>query len=283
MEKAEVCEVSVVMGIYEEQDKRQVMQAIDSILDQTFRDFEFIICDDGSGPAFYGWLDRYCRKDSRIILLRNKKNMGLAAALNKCLKHASGQYIARMDADDISCPRRLEEQAAFLRRHKGYALVGCNAQLIDRDGVWGLRRLERVPRRESFLCTSPFIHPAVMVRRLVLEELGGYCCSPKVRRIEDYELFMRMYAEGYRGYNLQEPLFRYRESVQAYAKRRYRYRLNECRVRYHGFRALGILAGNLRYVWKPLAVGLIPARFMAAYRKKKYACISGRQEEIGRA
>lgn len=270
MEKARVCEVSVVMGIYEEKDKRQVMQAIDSILNQTFRDFEFIICDDGSGPAFYRWLDRYCRKDPRITLLRNKKNMGLAFALNHCLKHASGQYIARMDADDISCPRRLEKQAAFLGQHTGYALVGCNAQLIDGDGVWGVRKLERVPCRESFLSNSPFIHPAVMVRRLVLEELGGYRCSPKVARAEDYELFMRLYAKGYYGYNLQEPLLQYRESVQSYAKRKYRYRLNECRVRYHGFQALGILSGNLCYVLKPLAVGLVPAKLMAVYRKKKY-------------
>lgn len=277
MEKSGACEISVVMGIYEEQDKRQVMQAIDSILNQTFQDFEFLICDDGSSQAFYEWLERYCKKDPRIVLLRNQKNMGLAAALNKCLKHASGAYIARMDADDISCSGRLEKQAEFLRRHKDFALAGCSAFMIDGNGIWGVRRMERMPRRESFLDTSPFIHPAVMMRRSVLEELGGYCCSPKAVRLEDYELFMRLYAKGWRGYNLQEPLFQYREDMHAYKKRKYRWRLNECMVRYRGFRELGILDGSLRYVLKPLAAGLVPAWLTAAHRKQKYAYTGGRQ------
>ncbi len=258
------------MGTYNERDRRQAAQAIDSILNQTFRDFEFIICDDGSDRAFYKWLYRYCKKDSRIMLLRNEKNMGLAAVLNKCLKYASGEYIARMDADDISNTRRLEKQAAFLERHQEYALVGCNAQLIEGKRVWGERRLEKMPRRESFLRTSPFIHPAVMIRREVLESIGGYCVSPKVMRAEDYELFMRLYAKGCRGYNLQETLFQYREDTKSYAKRKYRYRMNECRVRYRGFLELGILNGNLHYVLKPLAAGLVPAWIMMVLRRKKY-------------
>lgn len=261
--------ISVLMGTYNEKTE-YAAHAIDSILGQTFTDFEFIICDDGSKAAFFQWLQAYCRKDPRIMLLRNESNRGLAAALNRCMRHASGVYIARMDADDISKAGRFEKQLSFLRQHGEYALAGCNAQLIDGRGIWGERRLERTPRKESFLDTSPFIHPAVMIRREVMEELHGYCESPKILKVEDYDLFMRMYAAGCRGYNLQEMLFEYREDYQSYARRKYRYRINECRVRQRGFRELGILKGNLRCVAKPLIAGLVPPGLTAVLRKKKY-------------
>lgn len=262
-------EISVIMGIYNE-NRKQAAQAITSILNQTLKDFEFIICDDGSGTEFYQWLQRYCGKDARIRLLRNKENKGLAFALNRCLSCASGKYIARMDADDRSKADRLEKQAAFLRLHTEYALVGSSVLLADRHGVWGKRRLEKEPQRESFLNTSPFVHPSVMIRREVMDRLHGYCESPAALRAEDYELFMRLYASGFCGYNLPEALLVYREDIQAYAKRRYRFRIRECAVRYAGFRRLGILKGNFLYVVKPLAVGMIPARIMALLRRKRY-------------
>lgn len=261
--------VSVLMGIYNE-NRTMTAAAIDSILNQTFQDFEFIICDDGSAEEFYQWLQEYCKKDCRIKLLRSKKNQGLAAALNRCLRDASGTFAARMDADDVSIPERLEKQVRFLNRHTEYALVGSNARLTDRHGVWGERRLERQPEKDSFLSTSPFIHPAVMMRMDVVKSLRGYSEAVQVERSEDYDLFMRIYAAGFHGYNLQEALLEYREDVQSYAKRNYRYRLHECQVRYMGFRRLGILQGNLRYVCKPLLVGLIPGALLRIQRKKKF-------------
>lgn len=265
--------ISVLMGTFNE-SRQYVAQAVRSIRRQTFRDFEFLICDDGSKPEFYRWLQEYCSQDARIKLIRNEKNCGLAQVLNRCLKLATGAYIARMDADDISSVKRLEKQAVFLHQHREYAFVGCNVYLVDDQGVWGIRRLEQIPKKESFLSTSPFVHPAVMFRQGILTKLHGYCQSPKVLRTEDYELFMRLYAAGYQGYNLQEPLLAYREERKAYQKRQYHYRLNECRVRYHGFLQLGILKGNLRYVVKPLAVGVVPAGIMRLMRVKKYAAWS---------
>jgi len=258
------------MGTYND-NRSHAALAIDSILDQTFTDFEFIICDDGSDAAYFAWLQAYCRKDARIRLLHNNKNRGLAAALNRCLGQASGVYVARMDADDRSGRMRLEKQAAFLRQHPRYAFVGCNARLIAGRGVWGERRLEEMPRKESFLVTSPFIHPSVMFRREALMACGGYCESPKVLRAEDYELFMRLYAAGRRGYNMQEPLFDYREDRRSYTKRKYRYRLLECGVRCRGFAGLGILKGNVRYVLKPLLAGMVPYRLMKILRTRRYA------------
>lgn len=264
-------EISVLMGTYNEKNRTHVAQAIDSILGQTFTDFELIICDDGSEEEFYEWLRQYCRKDPRIRLLRSTKNHGLAAVLNKCFRCSSGRYVARMDADDISKKDRLLEQAAFLREHKEYALAGCDAEIIGDEGVWGIRRMERIPQKTSFLRTSPFIHPSVMLRREVIEQMHGYRVLPRTLRVEDYDFFMRLYAAGYQGYNLTETLFQYREDQRAYGKRKYRYRVNECWVRYQGFRALGILKGNLRYVLKPLAAGLVPGSVMRWLHGRNFA------------
>lgn len=268
--------ISVLMGIYNEK-KENAMQAIDSILCQTFQDFEFVICDDGSDDEYYLWLVSFCKKDVRIRLLRNAKNQGLSVALNRCLRHSSGSFLARMDADDISMPRRLEIQVSFLKKHGEYALVGSYVQMMDAHGVWGERRVETQPCAVSFLWTSPFVHPAVMFRREVLEELRGYCEASWAVRAEDYELFMRLYATGYAGYNIPKALLQYREDRDAYGRRKYRYRIHEAFVRWKGFRELGILKGNRRYVCKPLIAGSIPPKIMQMLRRSRYRIRPGRE------
>lgn len=262
--------ISVIMGIYNEKRRDHVILAINSILQQTFTNFEFIICDDGSPKEFYHWLQQVCRMDSRIRLLRNEENQGLAYTLNKCMENACGDYYARMDADDISKPDRFEKQLAFLEKHPEYVITGCSAEMIDDHGVWGKRIMIEEPGKKDFLASSVFIHPSILVRAEVMDRLQGYSIAGYALRTEDYELFMRMYAAGYRGYNLQECLFQYREDAHGYSKRKYRFRVNEARVRYRGFKTLGILKGHLRYVLKPLVVGMVPARFMQRHREKQF-------------
>ncbi len=269
-------EISVLMATYND-NPVYVGQAIDSILSQTFTDFEFLICDDGSNAEFAEWLRGYCKKDARIRRIRNRRNQGLAAALNRCMALASGRYLARMDADDISRTDRLEKQAAFLNDHPEYAFVGCNARLFGVHGIWGERRMEEAPDKASFLRTSPFIHPSVMFRRETLAASGGYRRSRQYLRAEDYELFMRLYAAGQRGYNMQKMLIDYREDRNAYQKRKYRYRFCECATRLYGFQRLGILKGNVRYVLKPLLAGMIPGNVMERIRKKRYQIRTGKK------
>lgn len=271
-------ELSVLMGTYNEK-KIQAARAIDSILGQTFTDFEFLICDDGSEQAFFQWLSAYCKKDKRIRLFRNAGNRGLAAVLNRCLSLASGRLIARMDADDFAYPARFAKQLAFLRDHPDYAFVASSAYLMDEHGIWGIRRPVEVPQKEDFLHTSPFIHPSVIFRRKALLSVRGYCEADTVVRVEDYDLFMRMYAAGMKGYNLQEPLLAYREDRYAYGRRRYRYRLHECQVRRKGFQRLGILRKNLVYVAKPLAAGMVPGCMAKAFHRQTYG-LTRRQKDV---
>lgn len=255
--------VSVIMGVYNPVSEERLRQAVDSIRRQTLRDWEMILCDDGSDASRSAIIRRLAKMDKRIILLRNEQNMGLGYSLNRCLCQAVGKYIARMDDDDISKEERLEKEYAFLERHPQYEWVGSNAELFDAGGTWGTDYVPKRPRAEDFLRYSPYIHPSVMFRRRFLVECGGYQTTELTRRCEDYELFMRLHGQGARGYNIQESLLAYREGETSYRKRTAKTRGREAAVRLEGFRRLGILRPDtFHYVLRPLVAGVVPTAIL---------------------
>lgn len=261
--------ISVIMGVYNPRNKDIFNLSLQSILNQTYSNFEFIICDDGSNEATREMLDEAAALDERVKVIHNNGNQGLAFSLNHCLEIAQGDYIARMDDDDISSPSRFEIERKFLDEHPDIAWVGCNADLIDAEGVvWGNRKLEEYPTTNSLLFNSPFIHPTVMIRREVIKKADGYSVAKQTRRAEDYDLWLRLYAMGYRGANIQETLFQYREDAFAYTKRKYRYRIDEAIVRYQGFSRLKLFPVAWIYVLKPLVVGLIPGWLLRKMRAR---------------
>lgn len=267
-----MCKVSIIMGIYNMENRFHLVKlAINSILNQSYTDFEFIICDDGSSDNTYSLIKKIIKNEKKIILIKNESNRGLAYSLNHCLSIAKGKYIARMDADDISLPNRLEKQIKFLDKHLEYAMVGCNLLLINDKGVWGNRVLVEKPTKKSFLFTSPFCHPSIIMRREALEHVNKYKVEKITRRAEDYDLFMRMYAKGYKGYNIQEFLYQFREDNEAYKRRAYKYRIDEVQVRYRGFKSLNLFPKAILYIIKPLIVGCIPQRFLAKLRQCRNA------------
>lgn len=260
--------ISVIMGIFNPKDRDQLFQAVMSIVEQTFQDWEMILYDDGSEERYAEIIRAAATLDSRIHYLRGTDNRGLAYALNRCIEAARGKYIARMDADDVSKPERLEILYEMLEAHPEYQWVGSNSELIDDNGTWGVHRVQEIPRSEDFLAYSPYIHPTVVFRKAVLVECNGYTVAPETRRCEDYDLFMRLHKAGYQGYNVQQMLLQYREDQDAYRRRKYRYCIQESRIRYRGFRNLGILQPRtLPYVFKPLVVGLLSPR-MVRYIKR---------------
>lgn len=260
--------ISVIMGVFNPPDKGQLYQAVRSIIGQSFTQWEMLLYDDGSGERYAPVIKEAAALDQRIRYIRSEKNHGLAYALNECIKRSRGKYIARMDADDISKPERLKKLYDFLESHPKYQWAGSNSELIDERGVWGIGERKEIPGKKDFLPFSPYIHPAVVFRKAVLVENQGYKVSGATRRCEDYELFMRLHEKGYQGYNLQEPLLQYREDQEAYKKRRYKYYIQETRIRFDGFRKLGILkVRTLPYVVKPLFVGLISPGMMWYIKK----------------
>ncbi len=262
-------EISVIMGIYNQNDRERLDQAIRSILRQTFVDFEFIIYDDGSDEKIKNWLDEYACMDDRIRIISNDINHGLAYSLNSCIDVARGKYLARMDDDDISLPNRFLIQHEFLEHHKEYAFVGCGAKLMDGSGIWGTRVMPKEPGEKDFLRFSPYIHPTVMIRKSVFQEADNmYSATKDTLRCEDYELFMRLWRKGYRGYNLQDALFIYREDKGAYDKRKLHFRIDEMKLRYRSFKELDMLFPlGWIYVLRPLIAAMVPSEVILRVKR----------------
>ncbi len=217
------------MGIYN--CENTLAEAINCIIAQTYTNWELILCDDGSKDKTVEVAESYVQKyPQKIILLKNEKNMGLNYTLNKCLESSSGDYIARMDGDDTCNPLRFEKEIAFLEENEEYALVSCQMELYDKEGVFGVVKYKETPKLKDFLKASQFCHAGCMIRSEVMKSLGGYTVSDKFLRVEDYELWVRLYLAGYKGYNLQEVLYSMRDDRNASKRRTLKNRQNESRV-----------------------------------------------------
>lgn len=209
--------VSVIMGAYN--CATTIGKSIESIQAQSFRDWEFIICDDCSTDTTCNVVQNYIDNDARIKLIHNDQNSRLAYSLNHCLSVASGEFIARMDADDISFPDRLEKQVSFLDTHPEYAVVGGGVVLFDETGVRNQLLNTEIPTVQCLKSEIPFFHPTILMRKIVYDELGGYLVLKRTRRGQDMDLWFRFFAKGYRGYNLQEPVIKYHDSLNDYNKK----------------------------------------------------------------
>lgn len=262
--------VSVIMGVYNQWDEQILQKAVESILNQSFKDFEFIIYDDGSQPHAALMLEKIKQLDPRIVLIGQRENHGLAFSLNSCIEHAKGRYIARMDADDISDPGRLQEQYDFMEAHPEYSWCGCNAKLLDDNGIWGMATRPERPTENDYLKFSPYIHPTVMYRASLFEETEGYKVSKETLLCEDYELFMRLRQLGKKGYNIQKTLFTYREDANSYKRRDLNRSINEAKVRYVNFKKMHILfPKGWIYVIRPIAACMIPRDLLYKVKRKK--------------
>lgn len=205
--------VSVVMSVYKEPTE-WLRLSVDSILGQTFTDFEFIIvndCPDREENVLT--LDDYSQRDSRITIITNEVNMGLTKSLNKALAVAQGEYIARMDADDISLPTRFEKQVTYLDSHSNICAVGSWLVDIDENGkkISDVVRYETDYRwiRAQFLQNSQLSHPSAMFRRKVKDYTVRY--DESIRYAQDYALWVSMLSYGEIA-NIPEVLLKYRTS-----------------------------------------------------------------------
>jgi glycosyltransferase involved in cell wall biosynthesis len=204
---AAIPDISVVMSVFN--GECFLREAVESILTQSFRDFEFIVIDDGSADAVRSMLHCYQTRDSRIRVY-HQENRGLVASLNRGCGLARGKYIARMDADDIAIRDRLAWQIEFMERHPEVAVVGGAVQFIDQSGKalrTAGRPLHNPEIQEIILGQSGVMwHPTVLMRKAAFSQVGGY---RNVADAEDYDLWLRM-AERFELANLPEVLLKYR-------------------------------------------------------------------------
>ena len=261
--------ISVIMGIYNCADT--LTEAIDSICNQTVRDWELILCDDGSSDRTYEAaceLRDRIRKDTgnRVIVLRNPSNRGLNHTLNRCLRHARGSF---MDGDDRCSPDRFEKELDAFRKEPDLAIVSTDMEFFDERGVFGKVSHPSYPKKEDFLKGSPFCHAPCLVRRDAMLSVRGYSEARRLLRVEDYHLWIKLYAKGYRGRNIHEPLYQMRDDRNAASRRKFRYRLNEAYVIRYGVYALHLPVYDAVFALRPILVGLLPAPvYMALHRRR---------------
>lgn len=198
--------VTVLLPVYNAE--KYLREAIDSILCQTFKDFELLAINDGSTDSSSGILASY--NDKRLRIINNVENKGLIYTLNRGIEEARGKYIARMDADDIAMPDRLDIQVKFLEQNPSIALVGGYAKVIDEYGIeigklkppWQYKAI-----LEEIFYGSTFVHPSVMYNTNIIRDLGGY--SYDAPHAEDYELWLRLIL-CYKAENIPKVLVQYR-------------------------------------------------------------------------
>lgn len=270
--------VSIISGAYNIENCFSYKKSIESVLSQTFSDFEFIICDDGSSDKTYDILSEYAELDSRIKLIRNEQNLGLAASLNKCIDIAQGDFIARHDCDDYSAPERIEKQLSYMLAHPDVSLLGTASYLFDEDGVFDEEHFPLEVTNQDFLFTSPYKHGSVMFRKDVLIKAGGYRVAKETYRTEDYDLFMTLQTFA-KGKNLDEPLYYFCDNRGTKNRRKYKYRIDEAKVRAKGFKKLGLLPRGIPYIIKPLIVGLIPSKILQKAQSKRRADVKKKNYE----
>lgn len=262
--------ISVIMGVkYRRSSTDLLKRAVDSVLCQSHKDLELIICERDSFDPARELLEKYASEDKRVRLIDGSRAGSFSEQLNLCLAEAKGDWIARMDDDDHSYPERLEKQLLFLKEHSELAFVGCRCRLVCDGAEVGTTDMPSCPSVRDFLFSQPFIHPSLLFRKQALEKVKGYSTASRCDRCEDYDLLLRMYEQGLVGCNMDEILFAYSLPPKGITNRSFRDRLNEVKTRYVRFRSLGLLPRAFPYVVKPIAVWLIPKRLLSSLKNAR--------------
>lgn len=262
--------VSIIMGVYNCQET--VEESIESILHQTYENWELIICDDASTDGTYEKVLSYTKRHpEKIRMIRNQQNQRLAASLNRCLAEARGELIARQDGDDLSVPVRLEKQVHFLDTYPEYDVVGTAMTVFDETGTKGVRALVSEPDRKVMARGTPFCHGTIMMRASAYKALNGYRSVKTTRRMEDIDLWIRFFAAGRKGFNLQEPLYLVREDEAAFQRRKFRYSMDNAWLVLKACWLLKLSPLDYLFALKPVVRACLSPKVMKLYHRRKLA------------
>lgn len=254
--------VSIIMAEYNT-PLSKLKESINSILSQTFKDFELILIDDGGVRNVSTIVRNF--NDPRIKVVKNDTNLGLVDSLNKAIEHASGQYLVRMDTDDIALPTRIERQYDFMTSHPEYAVVGSRAIEFSEIGDEGILGMPGEKTMKSVMRGDVLIHPSVMMRKDAVQSAGMY---QKYKRAEDLSLWCELLLAGYRLYVVDEILLKYRVNTDDYDKRKLKNRTGEIKVRLHYYPKMKAGLFEYLYVIKTVVAGIVPGKLVKKYRSK---------------
>lgn len=254
--------VSVIMAEYNT-NITDLLAAINSILDQTYRDFEFIIVDDGGKNDLKKIVDEF--GDSRIRIIFNSGNKGFVYSLNNAIEHARGKYLVRMDTDDIALPNRIEKLVQFIKKNNEFDIVGSRATEFSDNVDHGIIGKSGEKSKYAIMRGDTMVHPSVIMRKHAIVRVGGY---PDYYRSEDLALWCELLLKGSRFYVIDDVLLKYRVNLHDYKKRNLKNRRGEIQVRLHYYPKLG--GGPVEYfrIIKSIVAGLMPSHFVQEYRNK---------------
>lgn len=256
--------ISVIMSV--KNGASFLERSITSILNQTFKDFEFIICNDGSTDQTQEVLEQFQARDERIILLKNDISKGLAFSLNKCIEKAQSNILARQDADDRSALDRFEKQYPFVIAHPEYAIVGTCWYNERADGIISQYIVPECPTARSQIFRGQYMHPTWMMRKDLIGQVNYYTANQYTMRDQDYHLVMKVLSKGLKIYNMQEPLYYYFVDE---SQRSRQLQWNKVKglmwIRWDSYKRNKMPLWAYLLVLKPLITHIAPKRIMMKY------------------
>lgn len=258
--------ISVIMAVYNAQTYLE--EAIESILGQSFTDFEFLILDDCSTDNSSKIIDLYAAKDVRIKVITNEENLGLTKNLNKLIHLADGEFLARMDADDISLNSRFKEQIEFFDSHPDIDILGTFSQDISEDGIVIGERTVPVSHKEIIKLLpklNPLSHPTVMFRASIISKVGGY--DERFRTSQDYHLWFKAVGKGLKINNIPKILFQYRMNDNYAARKNFKFRWNMFKAILDGYKIIKHPWYKYHLALLTLALGFIPTFLFTQIKK----------------
>lgn len=231
--------INVIMGIYN--CAETLNAALDSLLLQSYQNFKVIMCDDGSTDDTICVARKYTHQyPDKFLLIRNERNMGLNYTLNHCLKYVDAEYVARMDGDDISLPLRFEKELNFLIENPQYTIVSTPMIYFDENGEYKRGNGGYAVSNRTTSTGPSFCHAPSMILTEAYKAVGGYGVGKRLMRVEDVHLWYKMYAKGFKGYVLDEPLYAMRDDRNAIHRRKFKYRINSFLVRWEWIPKVGL-------------------------------------------
>ena len=263
--------ISVIMSV--KNGESTLQRSIDSIKAQTLKNWEFIICDDGSTDNTFHILEQNARDDNRIQILHNEQSCGLAFSLNRCIEVAKSNILARQDADDSSQPNRFEIQYEFVMCHPEYAIVGTSWNNVDENGKkMSVIHPMKEPTALDQVKGGSYMHPSWMMRKDQIAKVGFYTANKYTMRNQDYHLVMKVLGERMRLYNMDEVLYNYTADDNMIKRTRDFKRVKGLMwIQWDSYKRNRLPIWCYVFVLKPLIVHLIPSFVMMRYHKKQFS------------
>ncbi|MBR2452663.1 MAG: glycosyltransferase family 2 protein [Clostridia bacterium] len=259
--------VSVIMAVHNQE--KLVIEAIESIINQTYKDWELVICDDASTDNTYRVISGYAERYENIRVFKNEENHHAAYTRNRCAEEAKGEYLAIMDSDDISMPERLEKQAKILDERPEISLVSTAAITFDENGDRAIRGMKGIeyPFRLPVSPNLPVVHATIMIRKKDFDAIGGYTVSQRTLRGEDLDLCFKIRVAKFEGYTMQEVLYRIRERKEDFKRRTVKDALGFVKTSKKYYKLLKVPRWKWYMMYKPVVSAMLPDWFMFLYHK----------------